>query len=299
MVENTLDVGGGVVFWSLAEWTTREALHDGLVPLALEGMTPEPRQASACLREALCEVFAGPRMLIRPLNKREGFVVVREERGETSNAYNQELLARILTNGNGSGNGCHGGVANGAVSIDFQPPHTRCPDVLDAFRRQQSLLHAGQVSACLVNVVEGLGGTRLRPGGALYWLPGHRLDEWLAVSRAVEQAAHQGKSSVYLLRHRMDAEAVRAIQDAIVAEVRCEASAIHADVMSGELGERALETRRQQARDLRQKVNLYEDLLHTGLGMLHDVVDQADQAAAAAILLASAQPAEQEAGAAG
>lgn len=295
MVENTLDVGGGVVFWSLAEWTTREALHAGLVPLALDGMTPEPRQASACLREALCEVFAGPRMLIRPLNKREGFVVVREERGETSNAYHQELLARILTNGNG----CQGRPANGAVSIDFQPPHPRSADVLDAFRRQQSLLHAGQVSACLVNVIEGLGGTRLRPSGALYWLPGHRLDEWLAVSGAVERAAHQGKSSVYLLRHRMDAEAVRAVQDAIVAEVRCEAAAIHADVLSGGLGERALETRRQQARGLRQKVNLYEDLLHTGLGMLHDVVDQADQAAAAAILLASALPAEQAAGAVG
>ena len=47
------------------------------------------------------------------------------------------------------------------------------------------------------------------------------------------------------------------------------------------------------------KVNLYEDLLNTGLGLLHTVVDQADHAAAAAILLASALPSEQEAAQAG
>jgi hypothetical protein len=67
--------------------------------------------------------------------------------------------------------------------------------------------------------------------------------------------------------------------------------------MAGDLGERALETRRHQAGDLRQKVLLYEELLDVGLQGLHQAVDTADQATAAAILLASAQPAEQVANA--
>ncbi len=164
--------------------------------------------------------------------------------------------------------------------------------MLEAFRRQQGLLHAGQVSACLVAVVEGLGGTRLRPSGALYWLPGHRLDEWLRVSHATEAAAKQGKSAVYLLRHRLDAEAVRAVRDAVVAEVEAEARRIHEEVLTGELGERALQARQHQAAELRPKVALYEHLLSVGLGMLHGAVDRADQAAASALLLASASPEE-------
>jgi hypothetical protein len=296
MIENTLDVGGGVIFWTLSEWTARHLLHPALEALGLGAQTPAPRQPSACLRDALTEVFTGSRLLIRPLSRRDGFVVVREERGQDCNTYNQELLARILsTNGNGNG---HAGnpttLVNGEASIEFQPIHARSQEVMDAFRKQQGLLHREQVSTCLVALIEIMGGTRLRPTGAIYWLPGHRLDEWLAVARAVEQAPHQGTSSVYLFRNRMDAEAIRAIQDAVVAEVQGEAARLQGEILSGELGERALETRRQQARELRQKVNLYEELLNTGLGQLHGVVDQADQAAAAALLLASAQTAEQQ-----
>jgi hypothetical protein len=297
MHESTLSIGGGIIFWSLAEWSSRETLHNALTPLGLGGSTPRPRQASACLREALSEVFSGPRLLIRPLSKRDGFVVVKEERGESSNSYSQELLARIQSNGHAhDGNGQanpDNGQSNATVNIDFQPQHANCSEVLNAFQRQMGLLHREQVSGCLVNLIAGMGGTCLRPTGALYWLPGHKLEEWLPIARAVEQAAFRGKSSVYLLRHPMDAEAVRAIQDAIIAEVQSDAARIHDEVMSGELGERALETRRQQVKELCQKVNLYEDLLNTGLGQLHQVVDKADQAAAAALLLASAVPAEQ------
>jgi hypothetical protein len=87
----------------------------------------------------------------------------------------------------------------------------------------------------------------------------------------------------------MDADAVRAVTDAIVSEINVEAGHIHDEVMAGELGERALEHRREQAACLRQKVVLYEELLDVGLSGLHQAVDRADQAAAAAALLVSAQ----------
>jgi hypothetical protein len=118
------------------------------------------------------------------------------------------------------------------------------------------------------------------------------LDEWAAVARAVEAAADGKPSAVYLLRHRMDADAVRAVRDAVVAEVQGEAARIRDEVQAGDLGGRALETRKSQAAELRAKVNLYEDLLHVGLTGLHKAVDAADQAAATAALLlgASAQP---------
>jgi hypothetical protein len=95
----------------------------------------------------------------------------------------------------------------------------------------------------------------------------------------------------------MDADAVRAVRDAVVNEVQSEATRIHDEVMKGELGERALEHRRVQAYDLRKKVLLFEDLLDVALAGLHEAVDRADQAAAAAVLLGSVQPPEEVANA--
>jgi hypothetical protein len=148
-----------------------------------------------------------------------------------------------------------------------------------------------------VRVVESLGGTRLRPSGAIYWVPGPRLDEWADVARAVERAADGRPSSVYLLRHRLDRDAVRAVRDAVVSEVQSEADRICAEVNTGELGGRALEARKRQAAELRSKVLLYEDLLAVGLQGLHTAIDAADQAAAtAALLLGSSAPESQTAG---
>jgi hypothetical protein len=108
------------------------------------------------------------------------------------------------------------------------------------------------------------------------------------VAAAAERAADGRPSAVYVLRHRLDADAVRAVRDAVVAEVQAEAGRICAEVAAGDLGGRALETRKQQAADLRDKVLLYEDVLSVGLAGLHAAVDRADQAAATASLLLGA-----------
>jgi hypothetical protein len=149
-------------------------------------------------------------------------------------------------------------------------------------------------------VVESLGGIRLRPGGAVYWVPGPRLGAWAEAAEAAEAAADDGRNAVYVLRHRLDADAVRAVRDAVVGEVLSEAGRICEELTGGELGGRALETRKRQAAELREKVLLYEDLLSVGLGGLHEAVDRADQAAAtAALLLATRGPAEPQAAGAG
>jgi hypothetical protein len=284
MVERSVELGGAVVFWSLAEWSDRDRLRAGLEPLGLAGLVPEPRPASACLKEALEEVLGGPRVLIRPLARRDGFAVVQEQRGEQSNVYTQDLIVRIEE-------------TNRGPSPSFSVADERAMKILDAYGRQLGFLHAGQVGNCLVKLVESLGGTRLRPGGAIYWLPGHQVEAWQQIAQQVEQAGQGRASAVYVLRHPMDAEAVRAVRDAVVAEVQAEATRLHQEVMTGELGERALEHRREVASELRKKVLLYEDLLDVGLAGLHQAVDRADQAAAAAVLLASAQPPQEVANA--
>ena len=277
MVESQLDVGGAVTFWSLADWSDRPRLQAAFAQAGLDAFVPDPRPAPACLKDALEDVLGGPRVLVRPLASRDGFAVVREDRGVSANAY-----ATLLT----------ASVRDGADPA-FEPWTPDADRVADAYRRQLGRVPAGQLSAALVRVVEALGGTRLRPGGAVYWVPGPRLDEWAAAGRAAEQAAEGRPSAVYVLRHRLDADAVRAVRDAVVQEVQAEASRICDEVAAGDLGGRALETRKKQAADLRQKILLYEDLLSLGLAGLHQAVDRADQAAAtAALLLAAHGPAE-------
>jgi hypothetical protein len=275
MIESTLDVGGAVVFWTASEFTDRERLKAGLAPLALDGLVPDPRPHASVLRDALDEALGGPRVLVRPLADRDGFAVVREERGPAFNSYRTDLVARVT--------------AGDPPGVTYVPLDDRAALVNAAVRRHRDRVPAAQLSACLVRIVESLGGTRLRPTGAVYWIPGPRLDDWASVARAVEHASDGRPSAVYVLRHRLDPDAVRAVRDAVVAEVRAEAGRIRDEVSTGDLGGRALETRKRQATDLRDKVLLYEDLLSVGLADLHRVIDSADQATATAALLLGSQ----------
>ena len=275
MIETTFEVGGAVVFWTACAFTDRDKLIQGLAPLGLDEFVPEPRPAASILRDALEETLGTPRTLVRPLARRDGFTVIKEERGPNDNCYVTELIARVRD--------------VDPPSIDFTPWDERASRVNAAFERHKGRLPAVQLSACLVKLVECLGGTRLRPTGAVYWIPGPKLDEWASIANAVESASEGKPSAVYLLRHRLDADAVRAIRDAVVAEVQSATSRIAEDIAAGELGNRALETRKQQAHDLREKVLLYEDLLNVGLADLHQAIDSADQSAATASLLLAAQ----------
>jgi hypothetical protein len=279
MVESRLDVGGAVVFWSLAEWTDRRRLTAAFQSLALDSFVPEPRPPSAALKDALEDVLGGPRVLVRPLATRDGFAVVTEDRGLAVNQYATTLTARVNAE---------------PPVLSFDPFDTRTFRVEEAFRAQLGRISGNQLSTALVKVIDALGGTRLRPSGAVYWVPGPRLDRWAEVAHAVELASEGRPSAVYVLRHRLGADAVRAVRDAVVAEVQVEAIRIRDEVLAGDLGGRALETRKRNAADLREKVLLYEDLLDVGLKGLHVALDEADQAAATAtLLLSSSSPANE------
>ncbi len=270
MIESSMEFGGAVVFWTTAEFTNRDKLQRAFDALGLGSYVPEPRPDSAVLRHALEEVFGGSRTLVRPLADRDGFAVVREDRGKLDNQYSTLLSARV-----------------GSPSLVIEPWIPQADDVQRAFDRYRGCIPATQVSACLVKIVESLGGMRLRPTGAVYWVPGHHLVDWSEIAHAVETSGEGKPTAVYLLRHQFDAEAVRAIRDAVVAEVQNEAQRIEKEVLQGDLGGRALETRQRHAQALRDKVLLYEDLLNVGLADLHKVVDAADQATATATLLLS------------
>lgn len=276
MLETTSQTyAGAFIYWSLAEFSSRSVLLAGLESLGLAKHVPEPRSTAAALRDALTEQFPGVGYDVARLANRDAFEVVEIRRQEypAANVRTPSLLCRIDA---------------ATLEVEFAPLDWRAEQIVERYNRHRGYLRRAAVGQALVAVVHALGGTSPRPQGGLYWLPNTRLDEWRRIVQAVEASAVGKQHSIYAIHHAMDAEALRAIRDAIVEEVSADAGKILAEVNEGGLGERALEHRQSLACNLRDKVLLYEELLNVGLTGLHQVVDQAEEAAGKAALMASA-----------
>jgi hypothetical protein len=276
MIHNNMRLGGVVTFWTCGEWSRHEAIATGLTAHGFEKFVPDRRGKGSALRDALEKVCGGPRVMVRPTKEKDGFCVVEEERRETvlgGNSYQVVLTARIEFT---------------TSFITFDTIDDRAQKIVASYNEHLGLLRAAQVSSTVVAILDDLGGTRLRPSGGVYWLPEGKVDAWAEIGRVIEGAGHGVVNAVYLIRHDMDSDAVRAVRDAIVAEVAGEAARISEEVYVGNLGERALEHRKEQALGLRSKIELYESLLDCGLESLRRTVDETEQIVATAALMASA-----------
>lgn len=279
-----LRADGVITLWSLSDQTSLPAIETGLKALGLEAYTPHARTELAALRAALEVVHPGERTLIRPTKTRDGFVVVNEERREKGNDYRTAYVVRPLE--------------DEAVvpSLDFEPHpgNDTAAKLLDEYERQRQVLPGNSVSKALIALLQHhLGATSLRERGGVYWLPGSKLPAWREVIQVVESSAMSGaRNAVYVYSHRMDADAVRGVFDAICGEVSQEADRLQAEVFSGELGSRAMATRRDEAKAMRTKVKLYEELLGVSLGHLTQSLEKVETSLAASTLLAEPTPEE-------
>lgn len=277
MVDVNARPDGSVIYWSLAPYFDRQRLLTAWRPMGLESDVPEQRPAVACLRDALQEVFAGAKVLIRPLAAKTGFSVVNENRGEDGNTYSTVLTAKTY------------GESSAPI---FSGNLAKIDEVNASYQQHFGRITSGQMAGVLVRVLQRLGATRLRPTGGVYWLPGSRLGEWEAAMAGVEYAADGGKATGYVIRHNLDAGSVRAIHDALILEVNTEAARLTEEIQSGDLGERAIKSRKQEAAQLREKVAEYEKLLGVGLEQLQATLDRVEQTNAVAALLLAANPFE-------
>lgn len=281
MIESqNLKIGGAVVFWSVGEHTDRNILLSGWTRQGMEKYIPDPRPAMGALKDALGQVYPGSDKLIRPLKEKDGFVVKLEERGKDDNSYSTIVTVKVDPKTIGE-----------APEIFFVPFNGQSQDVVDAFNKHLGFLRGAQVGGSLVNILDYLGGCRLRPSGAVYWLPEKSVALWRDLAESVELAAAQGCSNkVYLIRSVMDQDAIKAVRDAIIAEITTEAARIEAEINGGELGSRALENRKEEAAALRSKIADYEGLLGQGLGDLLKLAETAELSAASASLRLAAGP---------
>jgi hypothetical protein len=280
--------GGAVTFWSCADRTNREHLVRGFTDLGLAKLAPDARHAPSALRAALSESISGPTRLIRPLRDKHGFLVLDEARGTDSNDYSQVGVARVVGE-------------EGAETLDFSPlfPYDLRSAVRGEYAVQIGLLPGATVGTVLVAAMDKLGGTRLRPNGGIYWLSRRRLAEWRAIAEVVEGAASDRSNRLYIIEHDLDADSVRAVHDGVIEAVTSELDSINRELLSGELGVKAVGTRSARVRELLSRTRDYEAVLGIGLEGLRAAVENAQEAAGRAAILAANAPDDSAAAASG
>lgn len=273
-MESKIKVDGSVAFWTLTDKTDRVTLETGLKDIGLQSLMPPMRPGPAILRDALQDACGNARTLIRPLGDRRGFAVVDEVRGATTNSYLERFTVKAQD-------------LNGSIGLEFGGNyHNDSAKVRLSCAEWHGIASSDQVANVLVRAVAMFSGISLRPSGAIYWIPGSAVNQWTALGRVIENAG--GGSRVYRISHDFDDEAVKAVRDAVIHEIQSETQRIEDDVMNGDLGKRALESRELEAQAMRAKVQLYQGLLSTGLDALTTHLDALEQSIATASLMASA-----------
>ena len=278
MTENCLRLGGIVTYTSVGEWTDLAKFAWLLEEAGFKAFIPDSRTHSACLKEALQELFPDSAYMVRALDKQDGFAVVEERRGKQENYYHTTLAAYLDP--------------PGSMNIKMNPWDPNQSELLcEKFARQLGLLRPTQVTATMVKIIMSLGGTRLRPSGAVYWLPDTMVPQWEKASRACIESGYGKPNNVYLIRHQLDADAVRAVKDAITEEMMGASVRLADEIQGGELGERALNARSKECKELMRKIENYEDILNVGMGSLRESLDKVANAAAAAAMLVASEKA--------
>jgi hypothetical protein len=274
---SNLGIGGAVVFWKMASKTDHDELCGGLGDLGLHDFMPDPRKPLSLLKEALGLTFDAGCYLIRPLASKDGYAVVKEEKGKDENQYEH--------------------IGSATVSDDDRIS-TSCLSYEDEekiklhYRDVSGHVTGSQVTQTLLKILTRLGGVTLRPSGAVYWLPLESLPEWEHVVKVVENAACKGEAMVHVMQVTFDESSVRAIAEGLIEDVTNEADAIIGQLQGGKLKDNTLRKRLEQATTLRAKVESYELALGKSLTKLHAKLDEIEVAQSMGTIMANAEVAE-------
>lgn len=259
-------IGGAVVYWNLTNDFDAEKLERGFDSLGLAKFCPSARTRAAALKHGLliaCNECKMENTLVRALQNpdEDGFIVVREQRGDTNNEYDTLYHAYYSD-------------VSGYVITPSGSDFAHAAE--NAYHRSRRNVSAAAVSKALVNLASELSGTPLRPSGAIYWLPQDQLARWNAIVQAVENAGY-GETKVYQIKTIFDDAAIMALRDAVSHAISQDARALANYSDKPGVGEKFYESRKAEAAALREKVKRWENTLNLTLSDLHKTVDLCEE----------------------
>jgi hypothetical protein len=268
------DQGGAVTFWRLAAQLRLDAIKDGLAELGLQDHSPSPRSSLACLRDAISAILARDKKknMLVPLDDKSGYAVIAAEGDGGMTVGN--LWGKVVY------------VVKIQDNLLAMEPHDArvLSEIEDLFRASQGMISAPVAGKCLVDICKLLNGTCLRPSGGIYWMHESVLDLWGHVAQVFAKASEDGKSVVYLIRHSLDMDSVRAVCDSMIQEATSQLETIRAEITSGELGEQALQHREKLAEQIATKLREYEGYLGVSFETTRNLAEQMTDAQAFAAL---------------
>jgi hypothetical protein len=257
---------GAMTYWTLGPQTDPEILQRGLSQLGLPDVAPTQRTWLMSLKAALAEIFAKPEELVRPLRhkQRNGYTVVVECKGEHENNYTRTVNASIDK--------------NGVVSITAgEVDHFELQRLTYHYRR---VLPASSVSDMLTEIIHGqFAGISLKANGGLYFVPERHVGRWMDIVMVVEAAAvNDTANDLSVVPLEMNDMTLRDIKRSITREIESAAERLRKDIAENKLGGDALLTRAVRAKDLRDRIRQYEEILGQALDVCHENLDTAVQA---------------------
>lgn len=289
IVQEGDDAAGATVWWRLRGEVDRERLRHSLDEHRAHYTISPPGSVDpeTALRRAV-GVLRGKRRLVRPL-RRGMWAVVDEEVDASRDVLKHwsgptitlDKIGRVVVK-----QPLPSSPADAA--IDRATCATLQEDLGKGYDHFMGALTTEDISAWLIANVERLGAVGLRDGGGIYYVPPHGMGALRALTGALAEAS-QDRHAVYVVPTvRMTRDGARAILDSLTAELDLEMTRVRNDVISGDLGVRALENRAEQTKGLLAKLDQYEALLDRPLASARNMVLNLSADLAAAVLAAEA-----------
>jgi hypothetical protein len=271
-LDETSNAAGALVYWRLeGEVDPKElALHWQLAGLDddLLPSTPAPSTALARTMRGL----AAHRKLVRPLEERGSHALVREV--VSGNDLTYDVALRVSLD-----------VAGRAI---VEPAgHPLQAQIHAAYDHHLEVCAADDIGGWLVGLIAEVDGVAMRERGGIYFVPPAKLPLWQAMTTALRKVSNH---RMFELPAVAAGTAVEAILDAISQEAEADATKMEAELLSDELGGRALASRVSKTEALEAKVTRYEGLLGAKLDVLRDRLEALRANLTVAIL--KSQPAE-------
>ena len=267
-----IEFNGVTTFWSLCDETPLEALREGLESIGRADLVPEGIEGGDALKRALNSVFRNRNTLVRPLEGMRGaYAVVLEDAasmGDEKMRYEEAFKVACIDG-----------------DLVFNPDDSEHKFMVEReFQEQKKVVPAARLGSVLTKAVVSLHGIPVRPKGGMYWISDEHLEAWHKVCDVISAA--NGRNRVLGMRTTSEGGTLDAVCFSLTTKVEKMLEGLKDDLEHGDLGKRGLASRERQAQELDSFIQKYEGILGRSLQDLRDRAQEAESAAAVALLAA-------------
>jgi hypothetical protein len=253
-VSEHVPAAGAIIWWRLSGEVDYDTIRAAWLAAGLrEQDLLEPCSPTVALSRAVGELRE-KRMLVRPMGKGNGFVIVRESVVDDSEdaELEHENIAKIALDEVGR---IKVSKLKGGLDHDV---NTITQTVVEAFKKHLNTLDTQDFSHWLVSTMPKLDAVSLRDKGGIYFVPNPAVEAVERMVRVLKQVSSHVVNRVPAMKSE---SAVEAILDAITQEAEREAAHLAKVLEEGKLGEVGRENRAARCEEVEEKVTRYEELL--------------------------------------